>query len=526
MHRRTGRRRSRIVEAISAAVVVLVLSPTAHGNGRFPRAQRLVESAESPNELALFGTYGLIVSNDRGSSWSHICEAATGIYSGEDPLLELLPGGKILTRTEAALVESTDTWCNWSTVREGSVSNNVQDITRDPTAPLRILALIGGYDPATGFSSRFAESADGGSSWSPDKTLPLLSRGLSLDVAPSSPTRVLVSGLDSVGSGWLLVSDSGGATWNRKSLTGTDSNAAPYLAAISKNDPGRIFVRTDAYQDVNGVDTASDALLLSVDGGTTWATLIQRSAKLFGFALSPDESTLLVGYGDPIVAATYVEPADIGLYRIDMATVLADPSTASAHFEKIFDGSVTCLRWTSTALYACTSQSDVGFEVGRAPDATFTLSNKNPFASILVLPNVAPLACPAGTNGYACFSDPTNGFSSVCKVFGASCDASPPAPTMTEPDASVAPSSGGVSGSSSGGTGGSVTESTGGAPSGGAGTTPHDAGSSSSCACRLATAGNASRSGHVAFLAAAATASIRRRRGLRGRTRCGARRST
>jgi photosystem II stability/assembly factor-like uncharacterized protein len=508
---------------------VCLVAATALGNGRFPRAQRLVESEKDPNLLALYGTYGLIVSSDAGADWNHVCEAATGTYTGEDPLLELLPDGKILARTEVALVKSEDSWCNWGTVRDG-VANQVQDITRGPSSPMTVLALVGVNDLNTGYTSMFTQSTDGGSTWSTEAKLPLITRALTLDVAPSNPQRVVISGLDASRAGRLLVSDNGGQNWLGKAIPGTDSVSAPYLAAISKNDPNRIFVRTDGYKDINGIDTAADALLITLDGGATWATAIEKNAKLFGFALSPDESTLLVGYGDPVVAATYVEPLDLGIYRADTAAVLADPANAAALFEKIFDASVTCLRWTTSGLFACTSQDERGFEVGKAPNAAFTLADTNPFTSLLSLPKVRPLPCSAGTDGYACYSDPTNGFASVCGVFKASCDASAPPPSVGggggSPDASVGPSSGGATNPSSGGSGGGggvAGSGAGGAtPMGGGGPGPAgsaggpapsgEPASSSSCGCRAV--GAESRTSVGALLVAIAALVRRRRQGV------------
>jgi MYXO-CTERM domain-containing protein len=325
----------------------------------------------------------------------------------------------------------------------------------------------------------------------------MIARGLSLDVAPSSQKHVVVSGLDTAGAGNLLISDDGGATWQDMPIPMTDTNSAPYLAVISTSDPNRIFVRTDASKSINGTDTANDALLLTLDGGSTWTTLIQRSAKLYGFALSPDESTLLVGYGDPVSTATYVAPTDLGIYRADVATIVSDVANASTHFEKIFGASVTCLRWTPTGLFACTSQKALGFEVGRAPDATFTLSDANPFTPLLQLSEVRPLPCAKGTRGYACYSDPINGFASVCGLFQTSCDASAPPPPASPRDAGLdaaAPSEARRDGGSAGTPSTKATSSQGG----------------SSCACR--SAGSQNAEGAPRLLAFALGVAFARRR--------------
>lgn len=517
-----GHRSGRTWKIFKTTIALMSFASATLANGRFPRGQRLIESATDKNLLALYGTYGLMVSSDAGKSWSHVCEAATGKYAGEDPLLEILPDGKIVARTDTALIRSAGSWCDWTSIRSSSGASAVQDITRTEANPLTILALVGSFVQGSGFSSQFIQSTDGGTTWSKEKALPLVARGLSLDVAPSNAKRVVVSGLDSANGGRLLVSDDGGGTWLGRVITGTDSNSIPYLAAISKNDPSRIFVRTDSYQPINGIDTAQDALLVSVDGGTSWSTLIQRSAKLFGFALSPDESTLLVGYGDPIFSGTYVEPLDLGIYRADMAAVLSDLPNASAHFEKIFEASVTCLRWTTTGLFACTSQDEVGFEVGRAPDASFALADANPFTPLLRLPDVRPLPCSAGTNGYVCYTDPDNGFASVCRVFKTSCDASAPPPSDNPDSSAIPPSSGGVTGGFSGGSGGLPAGDGGGAPPQGGGRDRGGAGGGSagsaapagesSCACRSASRRSSNAVGMLCVAALGVVFGMRRRR--------------
>src|SRR5258706_4655422 len=125
---RPNRARSVILTALAIAGG-LIHAPIASANGRFPRAQRLIESATDPNRLALYGTYGLIVSSDAGRSWNHVCEAATGTYTGEDPLLESLPDGTILARTEGALVRRGATWCDWMTLL-GSSTKAITQLTR------------------------------------------------------------------------------------------------------------------------------------------------------------------------------------------------------------------------------------------------------------------------------------------------------------------------------------------------------------------------------------------------------------
>lgn len=63
----------------------------------------MLEDPSEPSRLAVYGTYGLLLTNDAGKTWSHVCETATGPFAGEAPLLELLAGGRLLLSTETGL---------------------------------------------------------------------------------------------------------------------------------------------------------------------------------------------------------------------------------------------------------------------------------------------------------------------------------------------------------------------------------------------------------------------------------------
>jgi hypothetical protein len=153
--------------------------------------------------------------------------------------------------------------------------------------------------------------------------------------------------------------------------------------------------------------------------------VLSRRAKLLGFALAPDGETLLLGYGDPVLYAYAVEPAQTGLYRLRMSDLIEAPESAGAKLEKIFAGSVTCLSWTTHGLYACLTQAEQGFEAGRADDAVFSLADAKPFASLLDLRSLSPLSCADSSSAGVCASDPNSGWPAVCSKLGANCDTKP-----------------------------------------------------------------------------------------------------
>ena len=416
---------------LAIGLAALLWCGAAAGNGRFPRAQRLMEDESEPARLAIYGTYGLLTTSDTGKTWQYVCEAATGPFAGEAPLLELLPEGRVVLSSETGLRGSTFPACDWHDLLTPELPNSVQDVTRDPTSSRGLVALLNEPDVNVGYRAALLRSSDAGETWAESARVPgeVLAQGLTVDIAPSRPARVYLSGLDVDRNGVLARSDDAGATWQRFAIPGTSSTEMPYLAQIDARDPNRVFIRTDALKQHEETLEPDDALLYSADGGETFVRVLSRRAKLLGFALSPDGETLLLGYGDPVLFAYTVEPEQTGLYRLRTAELLADPANAATKLEQIFAGSVTCLRWTEHGLYACLAQAEQGFEAGRASNAEFSLSDAKPFTSLLDLKALTPLGCGASTSAALCTTDPSSGWQAVCDKLGARCEVTADQPT-------------------------------------------------------------------------------------------------
>lgn len=437
----------RLAHRCAVVLLALTTSQVAFGNGRFPRAQRLVQDASDPSRLAIYGTYGLLTTSDAGKTWQHVCEAATGPFSGEAPLLEAFPQGKLVLSSETGLRGATVPACDWHTLLQPELPNSVQDVTRDATDDEALWALLSEPDVKVGFRSALSRSNDAGATWSESALVPgdVLGQGVTIDTAPSRAERLYLSGLDAQKNGVLARSDDAGATWTAFKIPGTSADELPYLAAVDRRDENRIFMRTDALKDHQGQLEPDDAFLFSADGGESFTRVLSRRAKLLGFALSPDGETILLGYGDPVLYAYTVEPDQVGLYRLRVADLMADPGGAAAKLEQIFAGSVTCLRWTEHGLYGCFAQAEQGFEAGRADDAEFSLDSAKPFTPLLDLKAVRPLSCATSSSAGACTTDPNVGWPFVCTKLGAPCDA-----PAAAPGANARPSNGAVEDASCG----------------------------------------------------------------------------
>jgi sortilin (neurotensin receptor 3) len=297
---------------------------------------------------------------------------------------------------------SRDRGCQWDPSLADPYAF-VRDFSIAKSGPEAVVALVQSTD---GSRQILEESTDDAATWHvagapiPTQTL------VTVDLAPSDPSRIYVSALSEKEEGELFVSRDRGATWTRKLVPGTGFDAVPYIAAVHPSDPNKIFIRTDAYTNREIIDTADDALLYSADGGTTWTELIRRKAKLFGFALSPDASAILVGYGDPVDPSRVIEKADTGIYR---------SATDSFAFQRVDPNPVACLSWTATGIYVCRGGTERSFDVGFASASDFAV-DAGAMTPLLLEQDVrGPLACSAGTTSTRCAGD----WESTCKLLGA-----------------------------------------------------------------------------------------------------------
>jgi hypothetical protein len=470
--------RARLV-ACAIGLLFVASESTALANGRFPRAQRLLEDNGEPERLVLAATYGLLVTSNRGAEWRHVCELGYAFSIDEkDPLVEIPPDGSLLVTSAHSLNRSSAPFCSFEPVLGGPGTETVVDYALDPSNRSRVVALF--MQSADGGTlNELYESLDAGRTFSP-LGMPLpqaeVAFSVTVDVAPSEPDRIYVSAVGRGVPEAIVRSDDRGASWTTNALELAPDEHA-YIAAVHPTNPDALYVRTDLWAlDAENVLTASDALFYSDDGGVSFRELHRAAGKLLGFALSRDASELVIGYGDPVDSTRLVDPSALGLYRA---------STRDHVFTKIYDGSVSCLTWTHNGLYACTSQAERGFALGFADNADFDLASAEPFTPLLDLETVSgPLECPEGSSAAVC----RESWPATCALFE-SCDA-------------------GVAGSSGSGTGSGGT-SAGSRASGASGAASSSSKADSSCGCRSAGA-TKSTGALIAALFAAASLAFRR----------------
>lgn len=513
----SARRASRLAGGLLALASVLN-ADWASANGRFPRAQRLLEHGGDDRRLLLAATYGLLSTTDRGASWWHICELSFGLVPAPaDPLLEVSSAGMLAGLLNGVTL-SRDDGCDFDVVLGDGSEETATDITVDKSEPARVLGLLKRTQGAS-VVSELQQSRDGGRSFERLAELPAgFDFPLTVDIAPSEPARVYVSGVTGGNVGQVLRSDDGGASWQPPfTLPGTSYVNAPFIAAVDPSRADLLFVRTDG-RELDGERVwAKDSLFIGDMTGAEgcgapgFCEALSVRAKLLGFALSPEGDRVLIGLGDPRDPAFEVDARFVGLYSGATADLLAAPAGGSfppPGFERVHAAPVSCVSWTTHGIYVCTSQQQTGFALGFAADvASLERGELEPLLDLSAVQG--PLACPSTTSTASCGAD----WRTTCEELGACGNElgeggeGGAAGAGTAGQAGAVEPLGGSSGAPSRGPGGSA----GSQAVGGGEPAPAAASSDEGCGCRFAGAPSQLRG--FALLALLGLGARRRQRG-------------
>lgn len=322
-------------------VVLSLLGAPARANGRFPNADLLVIGAEDSAHILVRTTFGLLESVDGGATFAWTCERPLSLGEQEDPMLAVTASGTRVAATMDGVVFSDD-GCSWSQAPDLS-GDFVRDLSLVRQSPHELFATyIGGL--TTGSVQFYvARSDDDGHTWSTvGDALPEDVYPLSIDVAPSDSARVYLTGLlgsadDSASA--LLVSSDGGESFERLLIDGSSGRKLAYIAGVHPDDADQLYLRID--------DPDGTVVLRSPDAGQTQETLMTGAGALLGFAISPDGDELVLGGPDD--------------------GVWGGPTDGTPP-ERRSDVGARCLAFGDAALYACASEADDGFSIGRSED--------------------------------------------------------------------------------------------------------------------------------------------------------------
>jgi hypothetical protein len=337
-------------------------SARALANGRYPNADMLVVDPSDPSHLVLRATFGTLVSGDSGQHWSWICEEAVGYVNG-DPAITVLAGGNLLHAFLGSITLSAAQGCSFGLVPFSAEGRFAIDVTLDPGDPSHAWVLTSGLN-----GRRQADMIDVSESAALPRVVAEDFVPSTIEVARSRPQRIYVVGLNGRFESTLLVSDDRGESWQAHPI-GLYPTLRMYLSAVAPADPDTLYVRVD--------DGTSDHLIVSRDGGLTFAEVLTIPTEMLGFALSPDGSRVAAGGPD---------------VRLQVA------STSDFGFAPAADiKSLRCLTWAESGLFACAQESLDHWTLARSAD------DGQSFTPLWHVQDLVPLECDASTStGSAC----------------------------------------------------------------------------------------------------------------------------
>jgi len=344
--------RFRCVSGGFFAIVALVGSPmgTAHAHGGPPRTRTIAFHPTDPDVWVSQTTFGLVRTDDGGATWRWVCPQAMRWDVGEDPVFLVTADGSTLGALFGGLTRGDADWCDWSFPEPDLERTVVIDVALDPGEPQRVLTVTssGGDDNGV-FVSR-----DGGRTWTPG---PSLGRVLfeSIDVAPSDPDRVYLSGVTlprgnpddpdyEPRTALVYGSADGGQTFpearRHEVPLGTEDRAVEVLG-VSPADPDVLFLHVRARE-------GDDQIFRSTDAGATFETVL-RGEQIFSFAVSDDGTS------------AWASGLDVGLQRSTDGGETFSPVDA--------DLDTRCLAYRAgDGLFACGNDNVDGFALGRSAD--------------------------------------------------------------------------------------------------------------------------------------------------------------
>jgi hypothetical protein len=345
-----------------------------------PGATALSVTGADSQHIVVRATFGLVQSFDAGLTWQWVCENAIQVSGESDPPIAVTSDGTLvlLPPVGGALI-SRDRGCSWLKAASPLEGRQTVDLTLDPGDAARVLVVTSTVSEIdeTGlitFENTLIETRDDAASWMEMSTLPGDFRAETLEIAPSDPARIYVSGTanDDPLLGVLLSSENAGQSWTRRTLPLPEGSGSLFISAVHPTNPDRVWVRVPRRDDSFGMYPAS--LLVTNDKGSHFEVLADTEKAMLGFALSPDGSEL--AYGGPFD----------GLH--------VGASDGRSGFAKVSSVAVRCLKWTRAGLYACGSEPPDAFSIGRSTDRGAT------FEPVYRMTRTCPREC-GETSGFA-----------------------------------------------------------------------------------------------------------------------------
>ncbi len=269
------------------AAAIALGARAARADGAFPDGQSVIVAADRPEEILLATNFGVLASEDAGSSWIWFCEQPVNSY-GRLYQMGPAPAHRLYAVANGKLVFSDDGACGWQVAGGALGAELCEDAFADPTDGSRVLAA--GLATGGGTVYTVFESTDGGVTF--DRTLYTAAPGdlvTGLEIAASDPMTIdLALAKGGAGAPTLAQSRDDGATWQLADLTAPLGAGQVRIVAIDPTDADRVWLRV--------LGAGGDALALATDGGVTVAVPLSfDSGALTAFVRTSSGTLLAAG---------------------------------------------------------------------------------------------------------------------------------------------------------------------------------------------------------------------------------------
>ncbi|MBX7097773.1 MAG: hypothetical protein K1X89_08680 [Myxococcaceae bacterium] len=344
---------------LSCAVVLCAAAAWAHG--ALPQTLEVSVRPGHPDELTVGTSFGLLVSRDRGASWSYLCEEAIGYGAGQIPTSVTLPSGTTFTGSIFGLAQSKDQQCTWTAVPAfADVGARGLALTS-----AGLVASSGKF----GVTNAVRVSADEGQTWQDTGQSSEVLFFTDVVAAPSQPSRVYGGAwwYEDGGTTFVLRSDTGGTGFTRTEVTTLVPVHGPLrILAVHPTKPDVVLLA------VNDDPGNLSVLVRSGDGLSTFAVVQEEHQPFNSAAFSSD--------GALAFAASFEH-----LYRsADEGRTFAALNAPKRN---------ACVGVAPGAYYACADNDLDGYVLGRGDPAAPGLTGVLRWKDIQGV-----LACPAGSS--------------------------------------------------------------------------------------------------------------------------------
>jgi len=267
-------------QLVLGSLFLLASAAESHANGR-PAATSTINFRQGNEQHIAAGmTFGLVVSQDGGTTWRWFCEDAIKYGGMYDPDYAYTPTGALFATTFDGSLVNRD-GCSFNAT--SFAMQFMSAIALGPTGHL-FMGTVHPPDPATSDpgDAKIYKSTDDGITF-PISAAPA-AVGLwwsSIEVAPTNANRVYLSGYRLNAGNRLFElyrSDNGGTSYTAITTSGitTTRNSTIEIVGISKLNEDHVFARV-TYQNEN---TISDAIYRTTNAGTTWTKIFEKQDEL------------------------------------------------------------------------------------------------------------------------------------------------------------------------------------------------------------------------------------------------------